>query len=494
MKKRSSLWAIIVVVLALSLSFGVVTTNAQANTLSYGSGLPGQISAAAPLSFFSFVGTANDIVTVQVIGTTPGFSPTVSMNAPTQQQIASSSSDPFTPGNNSARLDARLPQNGSYTLLIGSLTGSNGDFMIYLNGQAALAALPLTAAPVILAVNPQTPAQTLQFAADPNAPTPVTIQGDVGFSVSVYFQDSRLLAIFDGSVTQQVDFSVMSGSETYQIVIYQQTTTPGSITVQLSSAGSTSTTAPTDSSSTTGTTETTPSLDLTVCNVMGNQGGINVRSGPGTNYSVIGQLQPTIVTGYASDWYTINYNNRTGWVYSGVVTTEGACSALSYVNPPPAPVVPPTATTSSSAPATATPHQSGGDQPTSAPPPTTASVQTAPPDGNYTFDVDRNNGGTFHEVISYHEGDTSDLITVDVNLGQLSPDNARNVSITLSCSGTGTENVSFTRQSPNAQRYTCGQTITYRYAHPYSTQPYYVFIDSGGPSYVNYTLTATTSQ
>lgn len=50
---------------------------------------------------------------------------------------------------------------------------------------------------------------------------------------------------------------------------------------------------------------------------------LNVRSGPGTNYSVIGLIRPGArynITGQSGSWYQIDYNGKVGWVYGPLVT------------------------------------------------------------------------------------------------------------------------------------------------------------------------------
>jgi hypothetical protein len=88
----------------------------------------------------------------------------------------------------------------------------------------------------------------------------------------------------------------------------------------------------------------------------------NVRSGPGTNYSVVGSLaegQSAPVTGRNSDssWWQINYQGSAAWIADSVATAnQPAYSAPIVSAPPPPPTntpVPPTAT--SPPPATAIP-------------------------------------------------------------------------------------------------------------------------------------------
>lgn len=69
---------------------------------------------------------------------------------------------------------------------------------------------------------------------------------------------------------------------------------------------------------------------------------INVRSGPGTNYDIIGQANQGTrytVTSRSSDgsWYQIDFNGIVGWVFSDLVTFEGPFVAVAANIPPPPP-------------------------------------------------------------------------------------------------------------------------------------------------------------
>ena len=78
---------------------------------------------------------------------------------------------------------------------------------------------------------------------------------------------------------------------------------------------------------------------VTIGNVL-----MNVRGGPGTNYHVIGTASPGqrfAITGknpVLGDWWQIDYNGETGWVYGPLVTATNANSvqvALVIPAPPP---------------------------------------------------------------------------------------------------------------------------------------------------------------
>ncbi|MCC6614334.1 MAG: SH3 domain-containing protein [Anaerolineae bacterium] len=80
--------------------------------------------------------------------------------------------------------------------------------------------------------------------------------------------------------------------------------------------------------------------------------GINVRSGPGTNFNppigslAAGATAPLLGRNPAGDWYKIQYYNAEAWVFAGLVETSGDTSNLPVDAGPPTPAptaVPPTA-------------------------------------------------------------------------------------------------------------------------------------------------------
>lgn len=91
------------------------------------------------------------------------------------------------------------------------------------------------------------------------------------------------------------------------------------------------------------TTATPESPMVTIGNVL-----MNVRGGPGTNYNVIGTASPGQefrITGKnpgLGDWWQIDYQGRTGWVYDQLVTATNAQPVQVALNIPAPP--PPTAT------------------------------------------------------------------------------------------------------------------------------------------------------
>ncbi|MFN2272997.1 MAG: SH3 domain-containing protein [Anaerolineae bacterium] len=70
------------------------------------------------------------------------------------------------------------------------------------------------------------------------------------------------------------------------------------------------------------------------------EAGVNVRSGPGTGFGVVGRLEPgqeAAVTGRYEDWWQIDYGGTPGWVADWVVTAYDTDSVAEVV-PPPSPI------------------------------------------------------------------------------------------------------------------------------------------------------------
>jgi ABC-type branched-subunit amino acid transport system substrate-binding protein len=84
------------------------------------------------------------------------------------------------------------------------------------------------------------------------------------------------------------------------------------------------------------------------------KGNVNIRTGPGTVYPVIGQLKkndqiPLIGASADLQWYVIDYRQQQGWISASLVTVFGDLRTLRVVAPPPTPIPTPTP------PATSTP-------------------------------------------------------------------------------------------------------------------------------------------
>lgn len=75
---------------------------------------------------------------------------------------------------------------------------------------------------------------------------------------------------------------------------------------------------------------------------------MNVRAGPGTSFRIIGQANggdefEITGTDFSRDWWQIDYNGQTGWVYASLVTAQNAHMVGIAQNIPPTPGPSPTA-------------------------------------------------------------------------------------------------------------------------------------------------------
>jgi uncharacterized protein YraI len=71
---------------------------------------------------------------------------------------------------------------------------------------------------------------------------------------------------------------------------------------------------------------------------------VNVRSGPGTEYTIIGKLTPAEsldITGQNgdNDWLRVNFNGQEGWVFLNVVDVNGAIESAPVVEAGPTAVL-----------------------------------------------------------------------------------------------------------------------------------------------------------
>jgi uncharacterized protein YraI len=121
---------------------------------------------------------------------------------------------------------------------------------------------------------------------------------------------------------------------------------------------------------------------------------VNIRQGPGTNYGLAGSAQagetfPVTGKNAAGDWWQINFDGQTGWIFGQLVTAtgvEGVAVAQNIPAPPTPAPVPPTATAAPAAPAA----------PTSAP----VAEATQPP---AAAQPDPNAGGSFPYILGTTE-------------------------------------------------------------------------------------------
>lgn len=496
--------------LAMALSVAGGVGMAQGGVLNYGDTQMHQISAESPQALFSFNGNADEVVTVYALGWIESFQPTLTVLGPTGQ-LAFSNDDALTPMGNDARATVKLPAAGAYSILVGSTTGSAGEFTIALRLTTPGISTALSDAPVTLTIPPGGDKQTYSISGSPEGTTSLQIASNtVDFGVAGYVSapDGQILMAFDGALPSvNITLPVNNTGMPYILVIHAaDETQSGEVTIQAGGSGDSTSTTPDTSTSTT-TDQTTDSQNqppADQCAAVAGDGGLNVRSGPSTDYQVLTTIAPNgylIVNGQNNGWYSGPISGgATGWVAGSVITLVGPCSNLAFVEAPAAPSQQPT-----TAPQQPTQTQQTGDtSPTATTPPpdtnqptatptATQAQQVAPPDSDYNLTIDRDDGGQMSEVISYPNGDTTDRVRVTIsNLTNFTPNNTRNVVLTLVCTGTGTENVRWGTGGPSSPTpRTCGESITS--FHTDDSNQTFVNITLTGNGYVTWTLVATTN-
>ncbi|GAB4307302.1 MAG: hypothetical protein Kow00117_00460 [Phototrophicales bacterium] len=501
MKKRIGL----IILLILSVSMLV---KAQGGTISYGETTTASLTAEVPQAFYSFSGAAGDLVTAYILGWEESFQPTMALVGSNGQQLQFSANDPLTPLSNDARISYRLPADGVYSLLVSSENNAPGTYTLTLRRAVPVISTAL-ADSVTLNIPQGAPSQQYGVAANANAPTTLNIQSLTnGFGVTVRLTNpaGQVIAAISGGVTNIV-LTMPPGDGTYELLISSaDPAVGGDVQISLgeastSSTSSSSSSTDSSSSSSSGQTSTgTTATDPNACVISAS--GVNIRTGPGTNYGAIGSLNGSLnATGQYSGWYTVDYAGQQGWVFSGVVTSSGPCAGLPQVSPPPppAPVVTEEAPVTGSPTATPIPGNTGGGgtSPTSPPPPpppTEPSTQVAPIDSNQlNWTIDRDAGGQFSDAVSNPDGDTNDRIRLTVDgLFNQPPNNYRQFVVTLVCNGTNTGNLSWGTGGPSSPTgLSCGDSITV--THTNESNQTYININMSGSSagYVTYTLIAT---
>ncbi len=481
-----------------------LTPVAAQDIITYGQTIQGKIDGATPQAFYTFNGNAGDIIAVSVLGISESLQPTVALFGPSGQ-LAFSNGDIFTAISTDASLSYRIPSTGAYTIIVSGAPGTTGAFVLALQNSTPAVSTALSPdVPTTVNIPLGAPSQVYSFNADPAAPVQVTIDSQTsGFNFTAVVRDAngQIVAVI-GSGVSSATFAVPAGTGTYEVVVSSaDPATEGTIVLALGGDMSATTTSspstPDDSSQ-----PAAAQPPAGVCSVTPANNAVNIRAGNSTAFSVVGSLLPgtyATVNGQNSGWYNISYNGVQGWVADFVVMPNGPCSGLPFVQAPPPPAQPqPQATEEPGQPtATAVPTQPGQtNQPTQTPPPTatTQQAQTAPPDADvHNFVLDRDNGGSFSEAVSYSGGDTSDRVRVTIdNLNQGIGSQTREFQLVLTCFGDGTENLRWGTGGPNSPMgLTCGQSVTI--FHTYDSNQTYLnigFPNGGEGSYVQYQITA----
>ncbi|MEZ4667083.1 MAG: SH3 domain-containing protein [Anaerolineae bacterium] len=328
-------------------------------------------------------------------------------------------------------------------------------------GNPTLVSFPLTAA-----------AQSYSFSADPGLLTQITLTSitpDLPYSANVHDSSGKLIASLVGGDLRDATLTVAPGSGLYAVDIKTDNhDLIGMLSVQLNrSAAAPSSLSPASFKNTLNTTASIPfqsvanlsSAPKTTCAARSSvANNINIRSGPGTNFGVIGMLAVdttiAVVGQTSTGWYQVEAEDGGGWVSASVTELEGQCVGLLNVVP------------------------SNQDD-------STAQA------GIFNLQVDRDGWGNVSNHLVYSDLNRRHLILLAItNMSANPPDNYREFTLTLLCNGTGTDYVRW--GAPESPTQICGSTAVIPVTTAYNQQWIAVTLpDTRGLSNVNYTLTTS---
>ncbi|MEP7287931.1 MAG: SH3 domain-containing protein [Chloroflexota bacterium] len=228
------------------------------------------------------------------------------------------------------------------TLMVGSAVACNAPFVTGSNTPVPPVVATSTAA------NTSTPKVVIEA---PGSGTqavikqPITVRvhatDEIGIT-RVEMRESGRVVVSQPSPDPNPDFTALlqyrpsnTGSITLEVVAYRQSVASAPTTVMVDVVGSVNDL------------KNPASLDPTlgvaagaICTVRVSVSGLNLRTGPGTNFRVMTRLnvgdELTVIGRNAdSSWYQGKRSTSTGWVSAGYVTTDGDCSKAPETTPSP---------------------------------------------------------------------------------------------------------------------------------------------------------------
>lgn len=291
------------------------------------------------------------------------------------------------------------------------------------------------------------------FGADAAQPTLLALRAaapDYRFAAQVRDDAGMIIADFDSQL-QVAAFSLAPRNGSYQLRLSSTTQQLGIVYIAVGAAAAAQSNPPAAILS-----KAAPTCQATPLG----ETAILVRSAPHTEYEVLTTLAPggyLPILGRTDDgWYAVNLNERMSWIAGDTVTLVGTCTAIpTLLNP-----VIPTATADAEV---------------------------------YLLEVDRDGSRMLRDAISTPQGDRNDLIWVRaINLYNFPPNNYREFTLTVNCTGTGAGYLRW--GSPYNPTLRCGESFRFPFLYEISQQPIAIVLDADAPqSYVEYMISATSS-
>lgn len=491
MIRRGKIFVLISVIVAM---FAVMMPASAQSVLVYGSGATGTFSATAPLAFYTFQGQANDLVSVLVMGLTPGMQPTIVLNDMSQQAIATNTNDPFSAGSSTARLSAQLPSDGLYTIIVTPANGVVGDYAIRLDGspissESTVETDSTTNSPIVATGN-----TVFNVSGNPDTTQVATLSSStVGFAFSALLQEAgTTLAIVAGNDVMPAFVTIPATSSTFKIIVTSANGMDGDVAFSLG-IGTTETSDPTEDTSTpsdtsdateTATSESDSTATLTPTLVPGTT---VTSTSTATSTPTTGQQeQQTNATSTSTPTSTSTTQQQVNATATYTPSYTPTYTATAMVQQPTATYTP-SYTPTYTATATYTPSYT---------PTTPPAAQIAPEDqSSYAFNIDLDTTKSILEFVSYPDGDREDRVVYDVR--RMNPNVAfsggrARLIISASCFGENTDQIEF---FTGGQTYSCGQTIVDREVTFDSNNGSITITAVGGEgTYVQWVLTGTATR
>ncbi len=340
-----------------------VLAQGGASPIQIGQNVTGTLTAEASTAQYVLGTNGGETAVVQVLAISPNFAPSFRVLNPAGVEVL-----------NVANPDAKasivgsvsLSDAGVYTILVQGENGGTGQFLLSLQPGAALPApTPLNFdQPITAVVGSQTPMLVYRFST--NAQNAVTLSvtsqtPNSGLLIALYDESAnKTIASSDASIVG-VSYQLPAVDRSYRVEICAADgggSTPFSICVGVC-GGAPQNPAPATAASlplplppsATATAASLPPLPaVTPCTATPSTGGAsNLRSGPGTIYTIRGGLpvgQSFVVLGAwkGGYWYEVDANGQPLWVAGSVVNLSGDCSTLPLLDTPPNAQLAPTAT------------------------------------------------------------------------------------------------------------------------------------------------------
>jgi hypothetical protein len=296
----------------LCLAAAAAAQTSGPQTIAYGEGVTGSLTAPGDSAVYSFDGAAGDLVTARAVGLSGDLLPVLALSADTDELIARSDGE---------RLVHRLSQAGRYRLIISGAEDTTGAFALRLDGGPSvdLSAELVLSATVEFSVNDDLRPRVFIVDASPDAHLPLFVAADGGFALSLSAAEGTSIAQYAVSAAHapgQVAFSLAPGDEGYLLAV-----TPvdaGRLYVGLGVQVDRALSRP-----------PAPSAEAE-CMASGVEGGSPVYSGPGADYDVLGILEPDehlpVIGRRGGVWYAIDYDGAQGWITTrGTIIGGGGC-------------------------------------------------------------------------------------------------------------------------------------------------------------------------